>query len=143
MGEKHRKDDLPPPPGGTGAPAGSNKTQDWSSMDAFDLPSGSGAPAGSNKTQDWSAMDGLDLPPPPGGSGAPAGSNKTQDWSSMDGLDLPPPPGGTGQTNFSMDADLLPSGQATPVRIVVTDPDESSVNDQILICVDYDQPPCN
>ncbi len=53
-----------------------------------------------------------------------------------------PVPGDTGLTSFSMDADLLDSGAATPVRILVEDPDGCSVNDQILICVDYDQPPC-
>ena len=64
--------------------------------------------------------------------------------STTEDLDVTvPPPGGTGQTNFSMDADMLASGVATPVRIVVEDPDGCSVNDQILICVDYDQPPCS
>jgi len=64
--------------------------------------------------------------------------------STAEDLDVTvPPPGGTGQTTFTMSADLLPSGAATPVRIVVEDPDLCSVNDQILICVDYSQPPCN
>lgn len=63
--------------------------------------------------------------------------------SSAEDLDIDvPAPGATGQTAFTMDADMLESGVATPVRIVVEDPDECSVNDQILICVDYDEPPC-
>ncbi len=63
--------------------------------------------------------------------------------STADDLDVTvPTPGPTGQTTFSMDADMLDSGAPTPVRIIVQDPDGCSANDQILICVDYDEPPC-
>ncbi len=64
--------------------------------------------------------------------------------STAEDLDIDVPvPGATGLSSFSMAADLLESGAATPVRILVEDPDGCSVNDQILICVDYDEPPCN
>ena len=73
-------------PMGSGAPEGSNKTQDWTGMG--DLPTGSGAPAGSNKTQDWTGIEDI-----PTGSGAPPGSRSTMDWTDMASLadDTTPP----------------------------------------------------
>ena len=67
-----------------------------------------------------------------------------QDNSDSQGIDLGiavPAPDGQGLTTFTMDADLLDTGLNT-VRILITDADNCSANDQVLICVDYDASPC-
>ncbi len=67
------------------------------------------------------------------------------DNTDSQGVDLGvsvPPPGGNNQTSFSMSADLLDEGQAV-VRVLVEDPDGCSANDQVLLCINYDAPPCD
>ena len=67
-----------------------------------------------------------------------------QDNSDSQGVDLGiavPAPNEQGLTTFTMDADRLDTGLNT-VRILVTDDDNCSTNDQVLVCVDYDVSPC-
>ncbi len=69
---------------------------------------------------------------------------RLQDNSNSLGVDLDvdvPTPNGNGQTTLTMPANLLENGQAV-VRVVVSDPDGCSTNDQILLCIDELIAPC-
>ncbi len=102
-------------PRGSGAPSGSNRTQDWTDMRSLaDIPGGSGAPAGSSKTQDWTGMGDF-----PTGSRAPAGSNKTQDWTGME--DIPTGSGAPKGTKTTSRAATSPLPQAALLTQEKTD----------------------
>jgi hypothetical protein len=65
-------------PVGKGAPAGADKTADWS--DLSNTPIGSGVPDGLTSTADWTGIDDAF----PVGTGLPDGIDKTADWTGIE-----------------------------------------------------------